>query len=404
MLTQDFKDMLYAFGCGARGEKATYNYKININNIHELATKQGVWQTVYLALQDMPEAEKYRGSFLMAVSKNISRNNFVLKVADTLRESGIECCFLKGMAVSYLYKEPHCRISGDTDILINPSFEKKSMKILRSLGFDVDERGKHSHHYVARHTVGGIVEVHVKMYSDPTKDILFNDKLRYDEDLIDLEIADGYVIKTFSIDDNAVYLTAHYIKHFISKGVGVRQMMDLLLYLERYKDKINWDKYNGIFESLNYMRLIKTLYAIGNRYFGFCFDEAEYDLSERVLEDTQEGGVFGDAEALGEFYAVFTRERTTMDYNKYNMYMKKKHSAGFIRRLFPRPKVMTEQGYEFNSKFQLFFRYIQRIFDICLKMVNGKKKLKNSYTISPADEVSKKISDRIDMMKRFGII
>ena len=45
-------------------------------------------------------------------------------------------------------------------------------------------------------------------------------------------------VQTDSMKDTLMYLTAHYIKHLINSGGGVRKMMDLLLYIEKNKDKI----------------------------------------------------------------------------------------------------------------------------------------------------------------------
>ena len=137
----------------------------------------------------------------------MKRIYYTLDTIKKMEEQGIPCWFMKGIVVSRLYKEPLCRVSGDTDILIEEKYEKKAMEILRELTYEVEERGKNGHHFLARHPVAGLLEFHVKMYSDPTKDILFENKLKYEEDFEEIEIY-GYKIKTFGITDNAIYLTA----------------------------------------------------------------------------------------------------------------------------------------------------------------------------------------------------
>lgn len=404
MITKEFETMLYMFGCGARGHIYNNSLEGNIDKIFNIASKQSIWQTVYLALPEGAVKEKLKMPFLMSYQKNMQKIRFTLETIKKMEEAGISCCLMKGIAVSRLYKEPLCRVSGDSDILINEKKEKKAMSVLKELGYNVEERGRNAHHFLARHPVGGLLEIHVKMYSDPTKDILFENKLKYNEEHTTVEI-DGYKIKTFGITDNAVYLTAHYIKHFISRGVGVRQLMDLLLYLEAYKDTINWEKYNKLFSELSYTKLINSLFAIGNKYFGFSFDTEDSEIMDLILEDTEKGGTFGyNNEDSKEFYEVFTAQKTSMNDREYTKYMYEKRNSSFIRKLFPIKPIMEKNGYHSKNSFELCLRYIQRLFDIVISIITGKKNVKKIMTYETKQDINENTKKRLDMMKNLEII
>jgi len=405
MISKDFETMLYLYGSASRGVPYKADNDIDVDRIYKLSREQEIWHTVYLALHNTDGAKKYNGEFLFAYQKNLKRNEFVFNTVEKLEENNIQCCIMKGMVVASLYKEPLCRISGDTDILIKEDDEKKSMKVLSQIGYTVYERGLNSHHYVATHPIGGILEVHVKMYSDPTKDILFNDRLRYDEELIEMNIS-GHTVRTFGITDNAVYLTAHYIKHFISKGVGIRQLMDLLLYIEKYKDSIDWDRYNRIFEELRYTELIRALYAIGNKYFGFSFDVSNDLYIEQILEDTEKGGVFGqNNNDVDKFYDAFTKCRTTMEEKEYQKYMYKKKNASFIRRIFPTKTTMQKNGYEVKNNFELILGYFKRWYDISVAILLKKRNVKSMVKYEVTDgSNNEKIQKRLELMKDLNII
>lgn len=404
MPTKDFETMLYLFGSASRGTSFKVNEDVDVDKIFGLAQSQGIWQTVYLAIHHLEGAKKYSAVFLKDYQQNLMRNQFVLKTVKLLEENGIPCCFMKGMVVAKLYKEPLCRISGDTDILIDEADEKKSQKILSSLGYAVYERDKNDHHYIAMHSIGGMLEVHVKMYSDPTKDILFKNMLEYNEEKVNVEI-EGQNIKTFGITDNAIYLTAHYIKHFISKGVGVRQLMDVLLYIEKFSEKIDWERYNKLFEELKYTKLIRTLFAMGNKYFGFSFENSDCDLLERVVEESERAGVFGgENQGLDKFYDAFTRCRTHMDDRKYKKYMYQKTNTTLIRKIFPTKTTMAKEGYKTDNA-KLFVSYFQRFWRVAKQIILKKRSAKSiiSYDVIYED-LNENIKTRMDLMRSLDII
>lgn len=404
MITKEFETMLYMFGCGARGYAYNNPLECNIDKMFNIASKQSIWQTVYLALPDGEIKEKLKTLFLMSYQKNMQKIRFTLETLKKLEEAGISCCIMKGIVVSRLYKEPLCRVSGDSDILINSRKEKKAMEILRKIGYDVEERGKNSHHFEARHPIGGLLEIHVKMYSDPTKDILFENKIKYNETYETVEVL-GYKVKTFGITDNAIYLTAHYIKHFISRGVGVRQLMDLLLYIEAYKEKIDWEKYNKLFEELNYTKLINSLFAIGNKYFSFSFDVECSELIDLILEDTEKGGTFGyNNEDSKEFYEVFTSQKTSMNDKEYTKYMYDKRNSSFLRKLFPIKPIMEKHGYHSENNFELCINYIKRLFNISKALMSGKRNVKKIITYEIKKDINDKHKERLNMMKKLEII
>ena len=405
MITQPFEDMLYLFGAGARGEKITFDHEIDVEQIYHLAISQGVWQTVFLALPESKKSATYKIPFLKNVTDNMRRNEFVLNTITKLNEYGIDCFTLKGMTIAKLYKEPSCRISGDVDIFIDKQDEKKAMKFLEEMGYTVEERGRNSHHFLAKHPVGGLLEVHVEMYSDPTKDILFHKKLQYNEEKILVDIDEKHQVKTFGINDGAIYMTAHYIKHFISKGVGVRQLMDLLLYLREYKKEIDWDHYYTIFGELRYEKLIKTLFAIGNRYFGMSFENFDEECMDMILSDTESGGVFGyNNTGLANFYEVFTQRRTSMSEKEYRQYMFTKRNASLIRRIFPLKTIMIQQGYQVRNCAELFIRYVQRLWRLMCSGI-GKDNMKKKFSYySENIEMTEEMSDRLAMMEQLQIL
>jgi len=271
-MTQSFEIMLRMFGCGALGTeyRCEKNNDIDADAVISLANSQGVWTVIYPVLSKICDVSSYRFRFLESVANYVRRNEFTLNIIKKISDAGIDVCLLKGASSSMLYKNPDYRISGDTDVLINPSDEKKVKDILLTCGYTLYKRTKNDHHLKAKHPVGGLLEVHLNLYSYVTEKILFNGKIEYNEEYIETEIYQKKV-KVLGINDNLNYLTAHYIKHFITGGASIRQMMDLLLYMKKYEDKIDFEKYDSLMRELRYDKLIKAVKGVGVEYFGMEF-------------------------------------------------------------------------------------------------------------------------------------
>ena len=52
MITKEFETMLFMFGHGARGQIYNKPHEWDMDKIFEIADKQSIWQTIYLALPD----------------------------------------------------------------------------------------------------------------------------------------------------------------------------------------------------------------------------------------------------------------------------------------------------------------------------------------------------------------
>ncbi len=373
-MTEHFKNMLYLFGANAQGIDAHIDGELNIEKIRKLAIEQGIWTLVYPELSKLCDAKKYHMEFFSMVSKGIAKKEFTLKILKKLEEAGVSCCLLKGASVSELYNDSECRISGDTDILINPEDEEKLKKVLLESGYVVEDRSKNDHHLKAYHKTGGLLEAHVRLYSETTEKILFNGLNMYGEAWVKRDI-NGAEYNVLGINDGLMYLTAHYIKHLVNEGGGVRQMMDLLLYIEANRDKIDFEKYEKYLSLLKYDKLIDVVKTIGAKYFGFDYEIKHGDLAEKILTDSEKGGIFGfEADDRANFYEQYCKNRTTMSKAKYKVFMSLKGERTIFDKIFPSQKMMVHvYGYKFAQKAILLpVAWVWRLLRIILKKDNKK--------------------------------
>lgn len=407
-MTQDFTNMLLIFGASATGGEVKTEYCKNLSKIRDLSLMQEVWDVVYSGVRPKIESGEVKippevymtleKAFLSNVALNIQKTQFNLASLRTLEKNGIKCAILKGMTIGRLYAMPEARISSDMDILIDGKDEDKAVKILTGLGYDCEERSKHDHHMKAMHKTGGLLEVHVALHSAPTNDIILDDEIRYNEDFH--RLPDGTY--TLGIQDNLVYLSAHLIKHLINDATGVRQMMDLLLYMKEYENEIDWDKYNSLMKKLGYDTLIRVIKGIGVKYFGMEFADAitEGNGLPELLEDCEIGGVFGRNEKdRARFFSIYTQRRSKKRTVSYLFYRFFKSERSVFSLLFP-PASAIKERFNYVKKYPILLPvgWVHRFVAIFLK-TSGKEVAKTEKDIKENDIIER----RIKMAEKLGM-
>lgn len=393
-MTKTFEDMLYLFGAGCCGGEISAR-NMDIDAVRNCAITQGVWPMVYKAVEKSVDVKRFKFEYISLIAKSISKKEFTLSMLKKLERANIKYCLVKGAAVAHLYAIPECRISGDTDIYIDPRQESAVKKILEENGYKVENRASNDHHLKAVHPVGGLLEVHVSMYSKTTKDVVFDGKIKYSDNYEKIYIG-GDAYYTMNAYDTLVYLTAHYIKHLVNGGCGVRQIMDILLFMDKNKDRIDLEKFDNLMEKLNYKKLIDVVKSIGAKYFGFDYPICHEDLMEKLLTDMENGGTFGYlADGHQIFYSLYCERRNKSSKAGHRIYMALFSERSVFSKIFPSAEYMERAGYDFAGKgFLLVFAWVLRWVHIAFRVKKGKNDTQSR---------SKALS-RLEMMKELGMI
>lgn len=394
-MTQEFRDMLYLIGADVSGKEYNPDHKLNIEGILRAAAVQGVRTLVFPQLEKLcpDECAKYTPAFWGEIGSGIRRNAFQLKTLSELKKNGIRVCLIKGLAAAAAYPHPEYRISSDTDILIDEKDEAAVLAFLKENGYSVEpRRSKNEHHTKARHPIGGLLEVHVQLYSIPTQKMILSGMELYGEEY-KIESFDECEVYTLGTNDALMYLTAHYLKHLVDEGGGVRQMLDLLLYMKKYESEIDFEKYNSAMQALGYEKLIDVVKAVGAMYWGMDFPKEHRKLCEELLTDSEEYGLFGhNSGGKNGFFSVYCERRGGKMKNEAVQFFGGEQSR--MRRLFPDAHGMVERGYKHADNKLLYpFCCIHRLFDKSFEMIFGKKKRENPQ-----------VEKRLDMMKELGMI
>lgn len=393
-MTHAFEDMLRLLGAGARGYEVSAA-QMDMDAVRACAISQGVWPIVYKAAEKTADVSRWRSEFITAIAKSVTRKEFTLSIIKKLEENGIVCCLMKGAVVAELYAQPECRISGDTDIYINPADEAKAINFLKANGYAVEKRTKNNHHIKARHPVGGLLELHIRLYSKTSENIVFNGHITY-SDKYEKALINGNEFHVMTTGDELMYLTAHYIKHLVNDGCGIRQVMDLLLYIEKNSDKIDFDKYNETLKKLRYDKLIDVLKSVGTTYFGYDYPVGDNSLTDKLLTDMESGGVFGySADDRANFNNLYCARRSSSK-TKHFIYSELKSEQNIFFKLFPPRRYLVKAGYGYAKNSLLIpFAWVNRLFNIAVHRVKNYDENRVA---------AKKSYKRLEMMKDLGMI
>ena len=420
-MTKEFCDLLHLFRCAVHGEEAE-PISSDAESVLKLAERQGVWTVVFPVVKKLYEKDssilsaekiaKYDRRFINNISIELRRKIAVRSMLGMLEKEGIKCCILKGEILAELYAVPETRISSDTDILLeNPDLEEKVCDIMEKHGFDVMARPSTSNHAMCRSAATGLVEFHLTMHDELMEDVWFNKLNEKNEPTRRHVSTDGGEITTLGYTDGAVFVALHFIKHFLSAGVGIRQLMDVLLYIRQYRNEIDQKRFNQIMKDLKYDRFLKTCAKIGEKFLGikaeeifeFCEDKGfspDEDLICAVLSDIEDGGLFGhDDEKREEFYKLYTEARfARFKDGSYDEYMKNWGHVPVLKRLFPSYRAMQAE-YRILKKHPslLPFMYAHRIGKKMFGITKGDVKIKPYKTMG-------KDRERLEMIKKLDMI
>ena len=198
----------------------------------------------------LPEYQQYAFEVMSIVAGQARRTEAFLSLYKEFVKADIHPIVMKGLICRQLYEE-YCdhRPSGDEDILIQKSEFELVQQILVKNGYYPDhenikvEQLEDLQEVTFFNTVIGLsIEVHVnpighednwrRQLNDCFKNVFQN---RIDE------VVDDVAITTMGYTDHMLFLILHAFKHLTAGGFGIRQVLDILIYAEKYESVCNWE-------------------------------------------------------------------------------------------------------------------------------------------------------------------
>lgn len=405
MLQQTYLDTIELFSCGMKGtlpQGKQYDAQA-IEQIEKNARMQGVFPVVFAVFKKL--SEEGRADILPGqlakwqMEINLKVMEYTLRQEAMYRFLEGELAFsnpvmLKGDLMSDLYANPELRMSGDTDILIDPGDEKAVLDAFQAAGGEYQKRSENNNQSVCVHPKAGLFEVHISLDTKEVSEVWYDNLDFGAEAKRKVTLQNGHTVTALGITDGAINMILHFLKHFISGIAHLKMLGDSLLYLSHYAEQIDFGRVDSVMQQLQYTRMYEAMKQIGKKYFGFTNLPVAADgsfLAEKVLLDVQFCAEHGFSEETLSLYNEYSKNRYETYHKKnYGEYKSKLSKKEVLGRLFPQ-KTVLYQEYPVLVKhgWMLPFVWVVRI----LKKLFGKK-----------ETVLRQTKSREELMKELDLL
>lgn len=257
------------------------------------------------------EPVQYTSMRLMAAQTR--RTAAFLNLYRELAGEGFCPVVLKGLICRLLYPEPDLRPSNDEDLMIGQEELPAVHERLLKLGLKCTTAQPFKDEYEIAYSSPDLhLELHLSPFLADSKvygrwNDLFEGALSRTAEVC----AEDVPVRTLSPTDHLLYLICHASKHFLHSGVGIRQICDIALFSEHYKEEIDWQHLREACGRIRIEGFAAAVYAVSSRRLGFdlpaVFSGMEIDEGP-MLQDIFSGGIYGAVDENRAHSAVITLE------------------------------------------------------------------------------------------------
>ena len=292
----------------------------------------------------------------------------------------VKAVIVKGSAAAIYYPQPALRTMGDIDLVVLPEHYSRAKECLLEAGYRLS--GAEADRHIAFKKDGVMIELHHRFSYD---DLNIEDYIHSGIQSAERGTVEGHVFPILPRLANGLVLLAHMRSH-IRVGLGLRQMIDWMMYVERELDDVFWaSEFQAAAKAKKLDVLAITATRLCQKYLGlperitWCA-EADEALCKVLLESLLASGNFGVKDSAGN------------------------HAQGIginIRNegLFPYLQRVGERDWELYHRHRWLkpFAWLREGLVFFRKYIELRRKGKHVLSIVPQS------SDRYEMMKRLKL-
>ncbi|MEG2917325.1 MAG: nucleotidyltransferase family protein [Clostridium sp.] len=357
------------------------------------AKEHHVETLVYSAI-NRKEAEKYIDSEKFKQWKKevfysgINQQNHIQKVGEILNkfnENNTPVIVLKGLVVREYFPMPQLRTMSDADVLVHKEDLGRVSSMMIGLGFtQTKNEDDHGAHIVFSKPGQPLIEVH---WTLANKDFFKGDTSWEDglwNDTISVQVG-GVDTLSLGLEDLAVHLCIHMAVHLAYTGFGVRQLLDLVLLVEKKGEEIKWFSFFEKAKRCGIYKFALAILNVCNRLFDMELpiemkkfngvSNISNKYLELLIEDIFASGVHGNKDETRIFASEFAFDQCE-GATKGNKSIVKK----FFKLLFPPISLMSNK-YSYAKKF-IILAPIAWIHHLIMGLFNKDYKLSNKVKMA----------------------
>lgn len=377
----------------ARLNRTSESIKLDYQKLFDLASQHQISALIYNQIYNFDDfsediKQRWKRDALKINAFQTRKTMKILQVYSQFLKQGLKVLIVKGLVCRSLYPQPDNRQSNDEDLYVQKGEYEAVKDILLKNNFTVISESGDVTTFID--PVSGLsIELHTALFSLESK--AYGNYQRYFDQAFDeciVHSIDGVEVYSLEYTQHLLFLILHFVKHFFHGGIGIRQVVDIVMYSEAYGDKVDWDRLYDILKDLNIYVLIVNLFAMAHDKLEFDYtkirvpegiDKSDY---QDLLKDIMDAGIFGQSSSERIHSATITLN--TISDGK----------TSVLKSIFPSLKEMQGK-YKYLNKYPVLlpFAYFSRI-------VNYKKN-NSSKNSQRTIEVGKQ---RIELLKKYRVI
>lgn len=272
--------------------------------LHRLAHTQSLLAIVFDGIETLP-AElrpprplylKWGALTIQVEQANDRINNMVVRINSLYTDAGLNPVLLKGQGMAACYRNPRHRQCGDIDVYLGKDGQQKGNGLLIKAGAHGTGEETYKH---ASYDLDGIhIENHrlINRMHNPIANHRF-------ERLVSEWYPQGAErhtgMPTPPPNFNAIYILLHAFEHFLSSGIGLRQLCDWCCLFHKYRTDINPDRFVSDLRRLGLLNAARAFGYVAVSRLGLPAEYLPFDTSgyrqqgERLMDEILITGNFG---------------------------------------------------------------------------------------------------------------
>ena len=249
------------------------------------------------------------------------QKHYAEQLLNRFEAEGIRALPLKGLILRELFPHPHMRVMSDMDILIGIEKLQQSRQIMKELGFAVYRYDEHHDIYNRDQLIS--VELHKLLIVGEMEDYF---QIGFER----AKIKEGTnYIYELSKEDFYIHMIGHMAYHFANGGIGIRLVLDVRVYMDHYKESLDWDYIETELQTAGLHTFAKQVEKLADVWF---LGETSNELIDELGEYIANSGYLG----VEEHRDILEVVKQTGDGSG-----KKAKRRAVVEAIFPDYKTMT---------------------------------------------------------------
>lgn len=339
----------------------------------------------------LPNPQSRRSTLLQHVASQVASANAFLTLLSELEQAGFHPTIVKGIVCRSLYPQPELRPSSDEDLYVSDVEFEPCCAFLQNRGMKPDKTPFSDYGEIGWRDANGL---YIELHRDLFEGDAFSDLREFFDfgTLPKESYATPYGESVVSMNphDHFLYLLLHAYKYFIHSGFGIRQVCDIGLWGQKFKDRINWQK---LCTAVKILSFTKAVLGIARHDLKIELElpddwKTTQEYSRPMLCDILNGGIYGSADTNRQHSATMTLNavKTSQTDAKYSVWLS----------VFPKREAM-ESKYPYVKKHPLLLpvAWGHRLFTYAKRNRAGKTKAAESVAIGKV---------RIELLRFYDIV